>query len=621
MRATTRSPSLVASKSMPKGTFQRSASLPTPPQGDALSKSGSMPAFGRSTTFKIDAETENVANEIAQEREMTQEEQRNKLTSKSFIRQLRTNRSMKARERAERMRWLDRLALYYLALEMVQKLGVLVTGSPNVSEGLSIYGLVFVHWFSSIFVFLCQPWRIITLGFGKYQLANALNKTESMASFLQGAVPLIGFGFSQDSSLTGVCTGFIMAIIAVLLAVRVFFLLSERMSVKKDKWDFEKEPEETSRRVHRSFIELGKQGKVVGIYALKAHVGVKRRKVRARLEATREAMLLRLQHMKEDENADEEQVLCLLAIANEMAEIVNICTVQPKPVGRDVNEQVSSARALLEKYITAADDVYEKRKGELLSGGLHLALRMHAYDRAMKKLDDDMLEYARAECVDELVALGVEYVALEDEQRSLPLGFGGDELNKLVMMIQADAYTSPLMFAVAKDDYKSVLATLDTIERAIVHHETWRNGCLDLFSNPEREPFIGTDVQANKDLLEEVCSVLREHDGYINHAVSLRALEWKPLFKTFGRVKCALVLEEMTEFAVDAIKSGAQSSIEPELRRQVAAFVQWCLESSEAIAACGFSVRASNIAVAVHSSLKVLAEKTSKNLEKEAMKR
>ena len=593
----------------------------------------------RATSFKVDEETQTAVNEIEQEQreadehasldeeqpqEAVAEPKKKKRStfgaSSSLIRRLKVSRSIKARERAKSMRWLDRLALYYLAVEMGQKLGVLVAGSSNVAADISIYGLVFVHWFSSIFVIVCQPWRIITLGLGKYQLRNALNKTESIASFLQGGVPLIGYGFAQDSSLSSVSTGFIMTIIALLLSVRVFFLISERLATKRDKWNFEKEPEETARQVHRSFVELGKDGRIVSIYALKAKVTVKRRKVRARLEATRDAMLTRVQHMKESDDCDDEQVACLLGIANEMATIVNLCTVQPLPGHRDVDEQIQRASSALEEIMTSANRVYQQRLKEITSGALFLVLRVHAYDRVLKMLDEDMLEYARAECVNELVNLGVEVVALEDEQALLPEGFGNQELNATLLRVQDEQYGPSLAQAAGMDDTNGVVETLNALNEVVVRHEAWRDACIELFSHPETEPLIGDEVKANKELLQRAIDFLLTHEAYLINAFEVLAREWKVLFKTYGRVKYSMVLEEMTNFAVQAIQSDDEASIAPALDNYVEDFVTWCSESSASIAQCGFSKRALSVANAAHASLEILALKTSKKLRNQAMK-
>jgi hypothetical protein len=405
------------------------------------------------------------------------------------------------------MAWLDRLALNYLAIEMIQKLGVILAGSPNIAEGISIYGLVAVHWISALFVLICQPWRIITLGFAQKKIHNALNKTESTAGFLQGLIPLLGMIFATDSSLTGLSTAFLMGIICALLMVRVGMIVSERLSVSKKvtkKLNFEKEPEESANSVHREFIDLAKAGKIVSIYALRAQVAVSKRKVRARLEATREAMLRRVQHMKDKGDEDPAQIRALLEIANEVAHIVNVCTIQPVPADRDVEQQIESAANLLTTLIEAAEVEFVRRTNanESTAGALHLLLRIHAFDRAAKQLDDDMLEYARGERVTELISLGQEAVALEDEQRTLPEHFGTDELNASILCTQADTFTIQLAQVVSVDDVGRVLVVLNAFDDIIVKHETWRDACIELFRHPESESLVGDNVEANRLLLD-----------------------------------------------------------------------------------------------------------------------
>ena len=94
--------------------------------------------------------------------------------------------SAKARERAHRMHWKDRFALHYLAVELVQKSGHFHDVSAVAETAVSGWALVVVHWFIGAFVYVCQPWRIMTLSFGKYKVRNCLNKVESLAGFLQG---------------------------------------------------------------------------------------------------------------------------------------------------------------------------------------------------------------------------------------------------------------------------------------------------------------------------------------------------------------------------------------------------------------------------------------------------
>ena len=637
-----------------KPTLQRTSTLARVEIDKSLSQSVSLrkPTFERTSTFKLDSETEELAaivdDELFEEQSgqatekpsffgrilekakslKNQKSRRERLPELSMKKRepLKRTLTQKARERASKMAWLDRLALNYLAIEMIQKLGVILAGSPNIAEGISIYGLVAVHWISALFVLICQPWRIITLGFAQKKIHNALNKTESTAGFLQGLIPLLGMIFATDSSLTGLSTAFLMGIICALLMVRMGMIVSERLSVSKKttkKLDFEKEPEESANLVHREFIDLAKAGKIVSIYALKAQVAVSKRKVRARLEATREAMLRRVQHMKDKGDEDPAQIRALLEIANEVAHIVNVCTIQPVPADRDVEQQIESAANLLTTLIEAAEVEFVRRTNanESTAGALHLLLRIHAFDRAAKQLDDDMLEYARGERVTELISLGQEAVALEDEQRTLPEHFGTDELNASILCTQADTFTIQLAQVVSVDDVGRVLVVLNAFDDIIVKHETWRDACIELFRHPESESLVGDNVEANRLLLDETIDALKNHDTYLQNCVVLRAVEWKPLFKNFGDVKFMQVLETMTERIIKSIRSDEEdTSLEQHLQSEVTDFVDWCVRASQSIAECGFSVRCQECAQAAHDNLKILAEKKSKTLEKRAQK-
>jgi hypothetical protein len=432
--------------------------------------------------------------------------------------------------------------------------------------------------------------------------------------------------FATDSSLTGLSTAFLMGIICALLMVRVGMIVSERLSVSKKvtkKLNFEKEPEESANSVHREFIDLAKAGKIVSIYALRAQVAVSKRKVRARLEATREAMLRRVQHMKDKGDEDPAQIRALLEIANEVAHIVNVCTIQPVPADRDVEQQIESAANLLTTLIEAAEVEFVRRTNanESTAGALHLLLRIHAFDRAAKQLDDDMLEYARGERVTELISLGQEAVALEDEQRTLPEHFGTDELNASILCTQADTFTIQLAQVVSVDDVGRVLVVLNAFDDIIVKHETWRDACIELFRHPESESLVGDNVEANRLLLDETIDALKNHDTYLQNCVVLRAVEWKPLFKNFGDVKFMQVLETMTERIIKSIRSDEEdTSLEQHLQSEVTDFVDWCVRASQSIAESGFSVRCQECAQAAHDNLKILAEKKSKTLEKRAQK-
>jgi len=612
-------------------SLKRAKTLETVNAQKSLAKSASLrsaPSLERKPTFKIDEETEAVVRDVDErlnEEMSAVVEDEDETKNKKFLFSLKSNvfrtASMKARARGESMRWVDRLALYYLALEMVVKLGVILAGSAQIAGDISVYGLVTVHWFSALFVFICQPWRIITLGFGQRKVNNALNKTESSAGFLQGAIPLIGLLLATDSSLTGLSTGFLLTLIVCLLCVRVFFIVSERFAVKTEKWNFEKEPEETAMKVNRKFIELGVAGKIVGIYALKAQVAVQRRKVRARLEATREAMLSKIETMRTAEHADESQLTALLGIANEMAVIVNACTVQPYPEGLDPQRQIDSAMDLLEKLLADADGELARRQGEPTANALYLLLRVHAYDRAIKQLDDDMLVYAQSECVNELVTLGQQVSLLRDEQATLREPFGTEELNRVTLQLHADVFTDTLAPRAESDDLEGVLAVLDTVHQIAVKHETWRDECVELLEHPEDHELIGGDIEITRIAVDGAVDDLKNHDVHISQLIEYCAMDWQQYFKKFGKKRYARTLREMTDVAVKAINAGDTSALETELSTRVEEFVAWCVSASEGIAHCGFGKRNLGIGRVAHDSLRAFVDKKSNKLQPLALKR
>ena len=53
---------------------------------------------------------------------------------------------------------------------------------------------------SSIFVVVCQPWRIMTLGLGKWKISNCLNKVEASASARLCAVLGHGVPVERDEN-------------------------------------------------------------------------------------------------------------------------------------------------------------------------------------------------------------------------------------------------------------------------------------------------------------------------------------------------------------------------------------------------------------------------------------
>merc|ERR1719223_109794 len=141
--------------------------------------------------------------------------------------------------------------MYYLAIELAQRSVVIISSSQVVVEtALDGWVLVFTHWFIGVFVYVCQPWRVVTLGFGKWKIANCLNKVEAMAGFLQGVAPCLAmsfpvqrdeFGQVKENLTFTAMTVVLTTIITGLLSIRVFVFVGERLAVQRDEFGQVKE--------------------------------------------------------------------------------------------------------------------------------------------------------------------------------------------------------------------------------------------------------------------------------------------------------------------------------------------------------------------------------------------
>ena len=148
----------------------------------------------------------------------------------------------------------------------------------------------------------------MTLGFGKYKVRNCLNKVESLAGFLQGVGPFLAMIFpvqrnelgevKQTVTLSAI-TVLLTIIITGLLSIRIIVFVGERVAVKRKKMDIDKDPEKCMQNVHKQLVKLATNRAIVSMFAFKADFDIKRRKARARLEDTRQAMLLSLIHISE----------------------------------------------------------------------------------------------------------------------------------------------------------------------------------------------------------------------------------------------------------------------------------------------------------------------------------
>jgi cell division protein FtsB len=188
--------------------------------------------------------------------------------------------------------------------------------------------------------------------------------------------------------------------------------------------DIEKDPEECMVNVRKQFIKLAKSGAVVSLFAFKADFDVKRRKARARLEDTRHAMMTRIADLKSGDADVEEQITALYKVANAMAHVVNALLPLPIDGARSVATRCDAVEDYLASLLAEEDARFDRAVNASTEASsakaAHLALKVHAYDRALARLERDHLrEYAAAERVADLAVLGQKYRALRARQSAL----------------------------------------------------------------------------------------------------------------------------------------------------------------------------------------------------------
>ena len=465
--------------------------------------------------------------------------------SKKLGKTFKRSASTKARERAAKMPWRDRFALYYLSVEMFQKLAAILGGSPAVTEDLRAYGLTFVFTFSGIFLIWAQPWRIMTLGFGKFRLKNTLNRVESLAMLLQGSVTVMPIMFEETPI---VATTFIMMIIGGLMSVRLFMFVAERFSVRRDKrMDLTNKPADSMGIYHEQLIKYAKKGEVVRMYSTKYDFGVQRRKVKARYESTREAMLKRAREMKESGDFATEQIDALYVVANEMAHVVNELTSLPPVQGEEVETRIETSEKMLETLLEEEETRFETAEKDENHLAVHLCYRLHAYDRARHELGAHMREYAAAEQIAELALVGGADNVMAKEQIQCTVGFGDEQLFETERRFTADdaPFTYKLMTAVQLDDVDGAIDALNEANEVFAEHMRWRQIQLDAFENIRE--IIDTEVDFDEKAMNAAKFELSDHEQYLTKPVMYALVEWQPLFRDFAVEKYNETLELVTQ--------------------------------------------------------------------------
>ena len=458
--------------------------------------------------------------------------------------------SAKARERAHRMHWKDRFALHYLAVELVQKSCVILTTSPLVAEtAVSGWALVVVHWFTGAFVYVCQPWRIMTLGFGKYKVRNCLNKVESLAGFLQGVGPFLAmifpvqrneFGEVKQTVTLSAITVLLTIIITGLLSIRIIVFVGERVAVKRKKMDIDKDPEKCMQNVHKQLVKFATNRAIVSMFAFKADFDIKRRKARARLEDTRQAMLSRIDILKSQQTDEDhsDKITALYEVANEMAHIVNTIVPQAPPTGPNAEGCIE---LLDQRLASILKDVDIRAQANALdapnSAAVHIVMKVHAFDTIICRLDEHLLEFAAAELVSELAELGRRHAELRHTRSCVAIGFGDAELRATFDALQSSIET--LRHAVEDDDFEAVFTTLNGGKEIIDSHLRWCRDQCEVFKGAEDEhpDFLEDEPPLTTEFFEATVKVIQSHEKQLSKFKSECIRNWPPLFKNFGRVK------------------------------------------------------------------------------------
>jgi surface protein len=540
--------------------------------------------------------------------------------------------SAQARERVKKMSWKDRFSVYYLSVELCQKSGVILMTSPFISASpLSGWGLVFIHWFLGIFVYICQPWRIITLSFFGFKVSNCLNKVETMAAFLQGVTPALAMiwpvkrdadGIVQESFTLEMMTGLMTAIITGLLAIRIIVFVGERVAVKRAKMDIDKEPEACIEIVREKLVEMAKKRAVVSLFAFKADFDITRRKARARIEITRQAMLTRIDTLKSEMASTEgqgidytEQKTALYEVANQMAHIVNTVVPMPPPVGPAVEERIDALEAQLSKLSVAEDERYVAARQESEpspnAAAMHIIFKVHIIDCIVAQVNEQLEVYACAELVSDLAVLGRRHAELLSEQSAITSQFGDSELRATSDELSSSAV--PLLEANERDDFEKVSSTLHHCASVIDAHAQWCMTQSELFSGLKREhpTFLPDEPPLTTECFESCIKDLKTHEKQMELVRTQCISDWLPMFKHFG---CVKYLRGFAEQIRNQLSLSLNGEITPEEAKVVYddtvafmdGFASWCADLCGIIETSDVFNEFQPIASAMMKSLKVI---------------
>jgi hypothetical protein len=313
--------------------------------------------------------------------------------------------------------------------------------------------------------------------------------------------------------------------------------------------DLTNKPESSMGLYHDALVKYAKRGEVVRMYSTKYDFGVQRRKVKARHEATREAMLMRARAMKESEDYPKEQIEALYVVANEMAHVVNSLTSAPAIEGAEVEEKIQLSEKMLETLLEEEETRFENvtdKSGN--AEGLHLCRRIHAYDRARTSLENYMYEYARSEQIAELALVGGADNFMAGEQSETIKGFGDERLFETEREFTAEnvPFLPKMTEALHNDDLDALIEALNEADEIFAKHMRWVDTQIETIDNIA--DFIDvTEVALNEKSIEEFKFQLSDHETYLSKPIMYALAQWVPLFKEFTLSRYSEVLEKCVQ--------------------------------------------------------------------------
>ena len=267
------------------------------------------------------------------------------------------------------------VALHYLALELLFK-SVTVIATTQVTVIAS--SLLLTNYFTAAsIIYIVQPWKAVDQGGSIFRLPNALNRMESSNMLLQSLLIVVPVIFG--ATFGGLVTGLLYFLVIIVMGGQVVLQGTEYLETRKvETTDVEEDAVkarvEVSDRMYDISIEKGRKAAAT-VTKMKNDIDEQRLKIKAQLEATSEALLLRAE--KEPKEGEVDNRDAVLQLAEKI--IANTLKLDPlPPVKISLGERLTRALAPAETKAAppppmpgdaAEDDVAESGKFTLKGWG------------------------------------------------------------------------------------------------------------------------------------------------------------------------------------------------------------------------------------------------------------